>query len=121
MEVAEAFCDAMELSDVEEIDSVHYVAICVGQSLADAGRPGAWERIDIEDLMRCVVDTGEGRAEFVATLRALLTWMDGVGLLNPRCARKYLRALEAYRTECSPLPIDVTAPYGLPLAGTALR
>ncbi|MBL4686774.1 MAG: hypothetical protein JKY37_19410, partial [Nannocystaceae bacterium] len=100
--------------------SVHYVALCVGQSLADAGRPGAWERIDIDVLMACVADEGQARAEFVATLWGLLSWMDGVGLLNPRCARQYLVALQSHRSADCPFPIEVTAPYGMPLAGTAL-
>jgi hypothetical protein len=97
-EVAEAYCEAMQLHEQPRIDEVEMIALVVGSYLADEGRPGAWANIDVDELMnKWIPEHPTMRGTFAATLIDVLTWLVEVGELPFRAARACCKRLHAYR------------------------
>lgn len=96
MDVADAFLAAHPQLGPAQAETVDTVAICVGQSLADRGRPGEWESIEIADLFSAVPGRHVEQVAFATTLVEMLSWMANARWLHRDRVDRYLDEIEGH-------------------------
>lgn len=96
MDVAEGFRLASPWMEEADVEHAEMVAICVGQALADQGRPGAWDTLEVADLLGCVPGPHSEQVRFARTLIDILSWMASARLLEPDTVAGYLDQIEEY-------------------------
>ena len=110
LDVAEAFCERHGVDDPDEAEQVQVAAFSVAQSLADCGRPGAWDQIDIEDLLRKL----PGGHCFPATVREivrLIAWLGTMAVLQQRYCLRLVRRIQAHPRVDDALQAELDSSY----------
>lgn len=110
LDVAEAFCERHGVDDPDQAEQVEIAACSVAQSLADCGRPGAWDQIDIEDLLRKL----PGGDCFPATVREivrLIAWLGTMAVLQQRYCLQLVRCIQAHPRVDDALRAELDSSY----------
>ena len=93
LDVAQALCHDLDITDAEDVEIVQAAAFHIGSCLAAGGRPGEWDRIDIEDVMTRLPE-GDVFDAVLHRIVDLLTWLAGTGVLQRRRCLQYLHDIQ---------------------------
>ena len=96
MEVAEAFIQENTSRSWEVTQEIEQASLLIGQHLADVGRAGQWQKIDIEGFYReCGYIPQRELVLLSLSLVALYGWL-GSTLLDPIICREVLRQVRRH-------------------------
>jgi hypothetical protein len=79
----------------DDLQDLVFAALTTGEWLAEVGRPGCWETLEVDQVLRLLPDSHFERGNFLLALTGLLGYAGIEGHLAPAHACKSLAQIEA--------------------------